>query len=538
MPHVLCYDATLRESKQAPGIIFSPTDMIALAELLDQFGVDYIEAGWPGASSDWDEFFSLIADGRGPNLQHAKLAAFGSTHKANFKPEEDELFQQLVRAPVDIVTIFGKTWQIHATEALRTTPERNLEMIESSVRALAASGKRVFFDAEHFFQSVREDGDTYAFHALDAAVRGGAEQLILCDTNGPAMYWEVESVVARVVNAFPSTIIGVHLHGDRGMSTANALAAIKAGARHVQGTINGLSERVQMACTLELMANLFLLQEEKRLEGIAVNPRYQPTLSRFISREMDRRTGIHPNPQKPFIVPTCHKAGVHASAVGRGGGGLYESHDPTLFGGRRIIALSSMAGKANVVAAALAYWNVEIAPTDLRVSDILADTESHERRGCRLDVCDGSASVLIARHLWPNIPTGWEEPIRDPRLTDFGDGQMIAALIFANDIVTSGIGDGPVDAIVNAVVRHYASTSLGFLNGIRLTGFDSANIERLGLEGSAAFVRVEIEWTHDRLRPFTTGGVSTNINLAAWQAIKDAFAYIFYTHWRDIHTET
>jgi 2-isopropylmalate synthase len=506
--------------------------MVALAEFLDQLGVDYIEAGWPGASKDWNAFFTLIASGSGPILHHAKLTAFGSTHKANSTAKNDHLFQRLIRSPVEIVTIFGKAWKIHVTKALQTTPERNLEMIESSVHALVEAGKTVFFDAEHFFQSVREDGEAYALHALEAALRGGAKQLILCDTNGAAMYWEIETVVSRVVELFPNTIIGVHLHGDRGMSTANTVAAVRAGARHVQGTINGLSERVQMACTIEVLANLYLLQKEQRFERATISPHYAPGMSRVVSREMDHRSGVHPNPQKPFIVPTFHKAGVHASAVGRGGGDLYESHDPNTFGGKRIIALTSMAGKANVVAAAMANWDVNIEQNDSRIANILKETELREQQGCRLDICDGSASVLIAKHLWPNIPTGWEEPLRAPCLHDDGNSQIMASLIFANGVITSRIGVGPVDAVVNAVIHHYASNHSDLLNGIRLTNYYSANIERPGLEGSASLIRVEIEWAHRRFRQFTTGGVSTNDHLAAWQAIKEAFTYIFYKQWR------
>lgn len=527
---VLVYDATLREGRQAPGVILDADGMARMAVSLDEFGVDVIEVGWPGANREWDLFFSRIASGEAPTLLNAQYAAFGSTHRAGMRPENDELFGRLVQAPVEIVTIFGKTWRLHVEEALRTTPDANLRMIEDSVHLLVKAGKRVFFDAEHLFQGVLRDGKAYAIEALSAAVAGGAEQLILCDTNGVAMPWDVEEIVGSVLNGFRRSVIGVHLHGDRGMSTANTVAAVRAGARHIQGTVNGYSERIRMACTIEISANLFLLIQEGRLDGIAMPKGYSPGYSKELSQMMHRLSGTIPNKRKPFVgrFSGTHKAGVHASAVSRRDD-LYDSHDPMAFGVARVIVLSGMSGRSNVLAIVKDQWEINDVD-DTTMAGIMSVVDRRESEGYRIDVCDGTAAVLIARQLWPYMETGWDHPLDEPVFNSGPNGTM-ATIMFEDSEPTAAIGKGPVDAMVHVVMKRYREKGVSLLEGIRLIRFGSSNIDRLGSDGSASRVRVEIEWKHPEYGRFMTQGVTMNQDMSAWQAIQEAFEFVFYKDW-------
>lgn len=530
---VLVYDATLREGRQAPGVLLDVDGMVQMAVALDQFGVDVIEVGWPGANREWNEFFSRIASNEIPALTHAVYAAFGSTHRVGIRPENDPRFTKLIEAPVEIVTIFGKTWLVHVTDALRTTPEINLRMIEDSVRLLVKSGKRVFFDAEHFFQGVLKDGRSYGIEALGAAAAGGAEHLVLCDTNGIAMTWDVEEIVASVNGGFPAKIIGVHMHGDRGMSSANTVAAIRAGAGHFQGTINGYSERIRMAGTIDVLANLFLLISEGRLNGVVVSEGYKPVLSGKLSRLMDRLSGMTPDERQPFVSDATgsHKGGAHGDAVVKRAN-LYDSHDPSIFGVRRKIILSGMSGKSNILAVAKEQWVVDEVSEDA-IEDIMSAVEAYERDGYRVDVCDGTAAVLVARQLWPHVETGWDHPARDPVFNSDASGTM-ATIVFEGSEPMTAFGSGPVDAMVRAVVARYRAKGQDALN-VKLIRFGSANVDRSGSDGSASKVRVEIEWEHPEYGRFVTQGVTTNQDMSAWQAIQEAFEYVFYKDWNRQH---
>lgn len=526
-PRIRVYDATLREARQARGVNFGVEGMFTIAEALANFGVDYIEGGWPGASNVWERFFSEIRDGRSPRLGQAQLTAFGSTHRAKATAESDQLFQHLIDSPVSVVTVFGKSWIDHVTGALRTDGETNLRMVEASMAAIKKLNKQAIFDAEHFFQAVIECGYEYALAVLHAAVNGGADELVLCDTNGVAMGWDVERIVRRVVKEFPDVLISVHMHGDRGLATANTITAIVAGATGFQGTLNGYSERVQMASTIEVLANLHLLIAEGRLHA-ELSPNYKPELSVELSRLMDHISGVHPNPRLPFVgeAAATHKAGVHVSGVNRGGGYLYESHNLRTFGGERVFALSAMSGKANVLSATHAFWGVVLDESDPRISKILKEAERLEEEGLCLDTAGGSAAVLIARYLWPDLE-GLEMPTEQPVTTSRGK-DVLATLIFDGDKTSSAVGDGLVDAMVKAARDHY-SRQHSCVADLRLFLFDSINITKPGLEeGSASLVRVEIEWHHGQFGKFSTQGVSTNLLEAAWEAIKDAFTYVLY----------
>ena len=251
---VVVYDTTLRDGTQAEGISFSAQDKVVLAHVMDDFGIDYIEGGWPGSNPRDMDFFDLI---KGHHFHHAKIAAFGSTRRADVRASEDTQLQMLLDAATPVVTIFGKTWLLHVTEVLRTTASENLLMIEDSVAFLTGQGREVIYDAEHFFDGYKDD-PTYAIATLTAAIGGGASWITLCDTNGGCQVEEIKSIVAKVCKALPDARIGMHCHNDCGLGVAVSLAGIEAGARMVQGTMNGYGERVGNANLTSIIPNLSL----------------------------------------------------------------------------------------------------------------------------------------------------------------------------------------------------------------------------------------------------------------------------------------
>lgn len=526
------YDATLREGKQGMGINFGVDALIAIIGLLDQLGVDLIETGWPGANSAWDQLYQAIKEGRVTKPVNSKLVAFASTRRAKKTVKDDELFAKLLAAPVEILTVFGKAWAEHVEHALQTTKPNNISMVEDSIRAIVETGRRAIFDAEHFFQGFKQDGPSYPFEVLDAALAGGADTLVLCDTNGIAYPWEVEEIVSQVVSRYSQYAkIGVHLHGDRGLDVANTVSAIRAGATHFQGTVNGYSERVRMACTLEVLANLHLLNQEGR-DWANLNPAFNSRLIKDTSREVDRWAGLHPYPRKPFVgrCSSTHKAGVHVSGGQRAGYRLYESHDPKQFGRRRHVVLSGMSGKSNVVAFTQAAWGVDVSVNCDFISQILAEIEIKENQGYSFDSCSGSAALLVGRHLWPEAPDFHPNGYHFHHAPGSLPGELMATISVDSQHPTNK-GDGPVDALANAALT-FLIPKHSCLKGLILDDYSPFKLRVAGKEGTAAAMRVEIDWIHDQFGSFTTQGVSTNIINASFEAIVEAIELVLIKQWR------
>lgn len=537
---IVAYDATMREAKQAVGVNLSVPAMEAMIIELDQLGgVTEVECGWPGASRMWDLLFTDIAEGRIPIPKNIKFAAFGSTRRARETVHSDVLFQKLVYAPVPIATAFAKCWEPHVVDALGTTLENNLAMVEESMAAICEAGKIAKLDGEHFFQGYLND-EAYALKVLEVALRGGAETLIMCDTNGIAMPWEVESIVARVVEEFgQDATIGVHMHGDRDHENTNTMVAIRAGARHFQGTVNGYSERVRMADTLIVLGNLFLLAEEGRADWAQVHDSYDSTRSRRVSRTLDRLSGLHPDPRRPMTgrFSSSHKGGAHVSAIVRGTPRLYESHDPAVFGAKRHIVLSSMAGGANVIAFTSLNWGVDVNGRSELIESIHYQIEDQEARGYSLDSSSGSAQRLVARLLWPEAPhytplPEEEKPYVFVDLSELKAGE-VAAIVKLHDGSWSspGTGDGPVDAIFQALHQTLAPGH-SCLNGLKLEDYHPFQLSLEGLESTGAAMRVEIEWEHPKYGSLVTQGVSTNLIHASWEAICEAIELVLIKQWR------
>ena len=539
MKTIIIYDTTLRDGTQAEDIAFTIEDKLRIAERLDDFGIQYVEGGWPGSNPRDGEFFERAK--RELRLKNAKLTAFGSTHRSGVKVEDDQNLMALIMAETPVVTIFGKTWVKHVTDDLRIHPDANLALIYESVKFLKSRVQEVVFDAEHFFQGWLRDGGVYQLAVLDAAVAGGANTVALCDTNGIAYPWQVFEVVSTVVARFGDRVtVGVHMHDDRGQAVANSIEAVRAGARHVQGTTNGYSERVSMACTLEVVANLQLLANE----GYAwaqINPDFNAEMLTQLSREADRWAGLPIHLRKPFVgrYAAAHKAGVHGSAISRGGARLYESHNPEQFGRRRYVVVSSMAGRANVVSFVNSTWNVVIDGNDGLVTRLLEEVERRESQyGYCFDSASGSAALLAAKILWPNAPTF--EPLAEPSFSSSfpgaRSGELMATILMPDHRLASGSGDGPVDASFKALIGEL-SREHSCLRQLTLDTFRTFQLRRFELEGTESAMRVEIDWQHELYGDFTTQGVSGNLISASFDAILEAVNLVLVYQWRAQQTQ-
>ena len=349
---VLIYDTTLRDGTQGEGISFSAEDKILVARQLDAFGVDYIEGGWPGSNPRDMAFFDLA---RGETFKHARIAAFGSTRRSGLSAADDAQLATLLQAETPVVTIFGKTWLLHVTEVLRTTPEENLAMIEDSVRFLKAAGREVIYDAEHFFDGYADDPD-YALKTLRAAASGGADWVVLCDTNGGSQVSTLKRVVETVTRAMAPCRVGMHCHNDCGLGVALSQAGVEAGARMVQGTQNGYGERVGNADLTTIMPNLhfkmgFHFTADRNLSRLCE-----------LAHGIDRLANRQPDPKAPYVGKSAfaHKGGVHANAAQKVARS-YEHIEPEMVGNRQRILLSDMAGGSSVAMKA-AELGIEVDP--------------------------------------------------------------------------------------------------------------------------------------------------------------------------------
>ena len=334
---VMIYDTTLRDGSQSEGVSFSPEDKLEILKRLDDFGVDFVEGGWPGSNPKDDEFFGLAGK---MELKHAKLTAFGSTGKHGVPARDDHNLRSLVSCPAEWCCIFGKTWDFQVTDALCISLDDNLRMIGESIGFLKDSGKRVIFDAEHFFDGYRSNRD-YALKALGAAIEGGAEWVVRCDTNGGTMTADVASAVEDVLLTF-SVPVGIHCHNDADLAVANSLAAVESGAGMVQGTINGIGERCGNANLCSVMANLDIKMEYE----LDIADLSQLTgISKFIAEVAN----LAPSPGMPYVGDKAfaHKGGIHVSAIAKNPR-TYEHIDPELVGNKRRILISDMAGRASI----------------------------------------------------------------------------------------------------------------------------------------------------------------------------------------------
>ena len=514
MSTIEIYDTTLRDGTQGLEFNLTAEDKVAIAKRLDVFGVDFIEGGWPGSNPKDLRFFELM---KGERLAFSRLAAFGSTRHKNGRPEDDGNIQALLEAETPVVTIFGKTWDLHVTEALGATLEQNLEMIEDSIAYLKAQGKIVIYDAEHFFDGYKADSE-YALKTLQAAVNGGAERLVLCDTNGGSLPDFVAERVNEVLTKF-DVPVGVHTHNDAELGVANALVGVQAGATHIQGTMNGYGERCGNANLVSIIPNLVLklgLEQPQDLSKL-----------RDISHYIDERANMQPNIRAPYVSDAAfaHKGGIHVSAVNKNPD-TYEHIKPELVGNSRRILLSDLSGRANVLAKA-GEFGEEIDSKDPSVKAVVDKMKELEHRGYAFEGAEASFQLMSKKVKGEYEPYfvlhGYNINItkRDEDRVPLVEA-AIKVEVGGELEHTAANGDGPVNALDNALrkalLRFYPS-----LGELELTDYKVRVLS--GAEtGTASVVRVQVETT-DGHETWGTVGASTDIINASYEALIDAIEY-------------
>ena len=505
------FDTTLRDGSQQEGLSLTVDDKLRVAEQLDHLGVAYIEGGWPGANPKDEEFFA-----RAPaelRLSTATLVAFGSTRRAGVRAEDDEVLKHLVKANTEAVCIVAKASELHVTEALRTDLDEALAMAADSVSYLRSHGLRVFFDAEHFFDGYRENPD-FSLRVLDAAAEAGVETLVLCDTNGGTLPHDVERIVAGVVERF-GTQIGVHFHNDSGCAVANSIAAVRAGATHVQGCINGYGERTGNADLSAAIPNLSIKLRVRTIPPDRLE-RITP-----VSHHIAELVNVAPNPQQPYVgvAAFAHKAGLHTSAIARRRD-AYEHIAPDLVGNGTRFVVSEMAGRSTL---ALKAEELGLDLGSEALSGVLDTLKTLEHRGYHFEVADGSLELLLRR------ATGWEQEFFELEsyrvISDHDSRHMTEATvkvrIDGERVVAVAEGNGPVNALDSglrsAIGRHYPQLEGVHLVDYRVRVLDTGR-------GTGAVTRVLIDTTDGEV-VWTTIGVSENIIEASWQALFDSIVY-------------
>jgi 2-isopropylmalate synthase len=515
---ILIYDTTLRDGTQGEGISFSAQDKLLVAEKLDQFGIDYIEGGWPGSNPRDMEFFMRA---REHTFHHSRLVAFGSTRRAGLRAEDDAQLQTLLDAETPVLTIFGKTWLLHVTDVLRTTAEENLLMIEESVAFLKAAGREVIYDAEHFFDGFRDNPD-YALETLRAAVRGGADWVVLCDTNGGSQVSWLSQTVEIVVKAMAPVPVGIHAHNDCGLGVAVSLAAVESGATMIQGTQNGYGERVGNANLTTIMGNLgFKL-------GYAFNADKQMGELLHLAHEIDKLANRVPDPKAPYVGRSAfaHKGGVHANAAQKVARS-YEHIEPEQVGNRQRILLSDMAGGSSVAMKA-EELGLDVDPKSPEMRSFIQLLKDREAMGYEYENADASLQVLLSRH-FHGIRDNFKlvsyrtisEVVRDNH-ENISEAVVKIRVEGEEDIkISVAESTGPVGALDHAM-RLAFGAHFPELRDVKLIDY-KVRILQTGL-GTDSVVQV-LMLSGDGESTWWTCGADPNVIEASWQALRDSYRY-------------
>jgi 2-isopropylmalate synthase len=506
------YDTTLRDGTQREGISYTLEDKLRIAEHLDAFGVTFIEGGWPGSNPKDEEFFARARD---REWKHAKIAAFGSTRRAGLAAGDDPNMRALIAAGTEVCTIFGKSWTFQVTEVLRTSLDENLRMIEDSVAFLRSEKRRVVYDAEHFFDGYRAD-PSYAVETLRAAIRGGAEVVTLCETNGGNLPWDVERIVTEVKRLVLHPI-GIHAHDDTGCGVANSLAAVRAGARHVQGTINGYGERCGNANLTVIIPNLelklgFRVLEPGRLAGISE-----------LSHVVAEVANLAPDAHMAYVGRSAfaHKGGVHVAALRRHPDS-YQHVAPELVGNTMRVVVSELSGRGNVLAKAEELGVEVSAGTEL---EALREIKEAENRGLSYEGAEASIALLLQRKADDYVPLfqviDYQVQVGKRRGTETFAEAVVKVQVGKNTLHTAAEGNGPVSALDGAL-RKALSPAYPAINDIHLADYKVRILD--GTEGTEAITRVLID-SQDAHRSWSTVGASANIIEASMHALVDSIEY-------------
>jgi 2-isopropylmalate synthase len=525
MEPIRLYDTTLRDGTQGENITFSADEKVKIALRLDDMGIHYIEGGWPGSNPKDMQFFDLA---KRVKLKTARLVAFGSTRKPGIQPDEDENLKALLASETSTVAIFGKSWDLHVGEVMGNTLEENMAMIRDSVKFLKWNGREVIYDAEHFFDGYKNNPD-YTLQTLQAAIEGGADFVVLCDTNGGSLPFEIESIIAEVKKALnekgfatsgnKSIRLGIHTHDDCGLAVANSITAVQSGVEMVQGTINGYGERCGNADLNSIIPILNLKLNRPCVSG--ENLKKLKTLSRYVS-ELANQVPIN---NRPFVGKSAfaHKGGIHVSAIMKVPR-AYEHMDPELVGNQRRVLVSDLSGKSNVEFKAREL-GVELGNNGYDSSKIVAEIKQMEQQGYQFDVAEGSFKILVEKFTDQFKPLFELESFRVSIEKDKDQPCTAQATIKISvggkQEITAAEGYGPVSALDNAL-RKALDRFYPDLDTMRLVDFKVRVID--GSRGTAAKVRVFIE-SRDQDQIWSTIGVSEDIIEASWQALADSFQY-------------
>lgn len=517
---IYLYDSTLRDGAQTSGIDFTVADKKRIAQKLDELGIDYIEGGWPGANPTDDAFFGGL-----PTLKSAQFVAFGMTRRRGVEAAEDTGLKTLLATGLAHFCIVGKSWDFHVKEALEVSFEENIQMITDSIAYLKSQKAEVFFDAEHFFDGYKANPN-YALSVIKAAYEAGARWVVLCDTNGGTLPNEVEQIVAEVTAAVPGSHLGIHCHNDTGNAVANSLAAVRAGARQIQGTINGVGERCGNANLITIIPNLLLKMgfslgmDQSRLEHLT-------KVSHFLDESLNRPS----DPFAPYVgqAAFAHKGGLHVSAVAKDPSS-YEHIDPALVGNQRNILVSDQAGRSNILARFkeigfdISHYSKE------QIAQVVEEVKKRESQGYAYDTADASFE-LLARGILHDVPeffTLERFRVMDERrwnvqgeLVTFSEA-TVRIEVEGRKRMSVAEGNGPVNALDKAL-RGALMETYPQLTHMRLTDYKVRIID--SGDGTKATTRVLIESADDQNNRWITIGVSPNIIDASYNALHDSVTY-------------
>jgi len=526
------YDTTLRDGTQGEGVSLSCDDKLKISRRLDEFGVEYIEGGWPGSNPKDMEYFERAQNEL--DLKHAKITAFGSTCRPKTDPADDSQIQLLIQANTPVVTIFGKSWELHVTEVLRTNLEENLRMIQDSVRYLKDCGKEIVYDAEHFFDGYRANPE-YALATLQAAVIGGANSIVLCDTNGGSLPWEISEavdVVRRDVlgqdgdnGARPPAAdvrLGIHAHNDSETGVANTLAAVRHGCTHVQGTINGYGERCGNANMVSVIPDLQLKM------GYDLVPPEKLTQLADLSRYVSELANLNPDSHQPFVGASAfaHKGGMHVNAVVKHTMS-YQHIDPAVVGNETRVLVSELSGKDNIAVKREEFGLEGLSREQER--KVLQRIKELENAGFAFESAEASVDLMLRR-----VKDGYVPPFEMIDYTTNVEHRAGRGL-FSEATVKVRVGgevhhevaegNGPVNAL-NLALRKSIQSVYPRLSNVHLTDYKVRILD--SRSGTAAITRVLIDFA-DGERLWTTVGASANIIEASWTALADSVEYFLLT---------
>jgi len=511
------YDTTLRDGAQTVGISLSIQDKLNISRILDSLKIDYIEGGWPGSNPKDEQYFKEI---KNMELSHSRIAAFGSTRRKGYTCKDDTIVQALVESGADVITIVAKTWDFQVTTALNMDLKENLLIISDTVSYLKDKGFTVFLDGEHFYDGFKGNPD-YAFQCMESASKAGVDMLVLCDTNGGTLPDEAFKITSDVVNAV-NIPVGVHFHNDSGVAVANSLCSVRAGAKSIQGTINGYGERCGNCDLIALLPSLILKMGYTCSSAEVLS--HITEVSRFVSEICN----LPQNESRPYTGGNAfaHKGGIHVSALQKDTR-TYEHIDPALVGNRRKVMISELSGKSNIEFKAKEL-GIDI-EGDINLSrDVLKKIKDLEEKGFQFEAAEGSFELIIREATGEYLP--FFNFIGFRLITEMNGGSRLECEATIKLEVdgkiehTAAVGNGPVDAIDNAL-RKALTKFYPEISDMHLTDYKVRVLE--DDNGTASSVRVLIDQT-DGSDHWGTVGVSTNIIEASWMALVDGIEYLLF----------